>query len=59
MAKDFIQKIGLKKGALRKSLKIKKGKDIPEKALQKAAKAPGKLGQRGRFALTLAKLRKK
>jgi len=44
---------------LRKSLGVKKGKKIPLKKLNKAAKAPGKLGQRARFAKTLSKLRKK
>jgi hypothetical protein len=29
------------------------GKNIPAKALNKAAKAPGKLGQRARLAKTL------
>ena len=48
-----------KPGALRKSLGIKKGKTIPKSVLNKAAKAPGKLGQRARFAKTLKKLRKK
>lgn len=59
MGKEFIQEAIKKPGALRKSLKVKKGKDIPQKALNKAAKAPGKLGQRARFAKTLAKLRRK
>ena len=40
-------------------IKAKKGKKIPLKKLNKAAKAPGKLGQRARFAKTLSKLRKK
>ena len=58
------QKLNIKKaikkpGALRKSLGIKKGKTIPKSVLNKAAKAPGKLGQRARFAKTLKKLRKK
>lgn len=48
-----------KPGALRKSLGIKKGKKIPKKKLDAAAKKPGKLGQRARFAETLAKLRPK
>jgi hypothetical protein len=42
-----------KPGSLRKSLGIKKGQKIPVKTLNKAAKAPGKLGQRARFAKTL------
>ena len=59
MGKKFIQAIGLKKGALRKQLKVKKGKDIPKGKLEKAAKAGGIEGKRARFALTLAKLRRK
>jgi hypothetical protein len=53
MAKDdrWMQKLNLKKGALRKSLKIKKGKKIPLAKLKAAAKKPGKLGQRARLAL--------
>ena len=54
-----IKKAIKKPGALRKSLGIKKGKTIPKSVLNKAAKAPGKLGQRARFAKTLKKLRKK
>ena len=41
-----------------KALDIKKGEKIPLAKLNKAAKAKGKLGQRARFAKTLAKLRK-
>jgi lipopolysaccharide export system protein LptA len=55
----FIQKIGLKKGALHKQLGIPEGEKIPLKVLEKAAKAKGKLGQRARFALTLRKLVKR
>jgi hypothetical protein len=58
MAKKFIQEAIKKPGALRKSLKIKKGEKIPEKKLEAAAKKPGKLGQRARFAETLKKMRK-
>ena len=54
-----IKKAIKKPGSLRKSLGIKKGKTIPKSVLNKAAKAPGKLGQRARFAKTLKKLRKK
>ena len=55
-------KPGLKRGGRikkKKKLDIKKGKTIPKSVLKKAAKAPGKKGQRARFALTLEKLRKK
>ncbi len=42
-----------KPGALREELGVKKGEKIPAKKLAKAAKAPGKLGQRARLAETL------
>lgn len=42
-----------KPGALRSQLGVKKGKKIPLKTLNAAAKKPGKLGQRARFAKTL------
>ena len=45
-------------GSLRKSLKAKKGKDIPVSKIKAAAKKKGKLGKRARLALTLRKLRK-
>ena len=48
-----IKKAIKKPGALRKSLGVKLGQKIPVKALNKAAKAPGKMGQRARFAKTL------
>jgi hypothetical protein len=48
-----IKKAIKKPGSLRKSLGTKKGQKIPVKALNKAAKASGKLGQRARFAKTL------
>lgn len=47
-----------KPGSLRKSLGIKKGKDIPEKKLKAASKKPGKLGQRARLAETLKSFNK-
>jgi hypothetical protein len=48
-----------KPGALRSALGAKKGKPIPAKKLAKAAKAPGKLGQRARFAQMLKGFKKK
>lgn len=57
--KNFIQGAIKKPGALRKSLKTKEGKNIPEKKLEKAAEKGGKLGKRARLALTLKKLREK
>ena len=47
------------KGALRQELRAKKGKPIPEKKLEKAAKAKGVLGKRARLAETLKGMRKK
>lgn len=40
-------------GALHKELGVPEGKDIPDKKLDRAAKAGGKLGQRARLAETL------
>lgn len=61
MANDWIQKAIKKPGALRKTLKVKKGKDIPLAKLKKAAS--GTLGpkteRRARLALTLRKMRSK
>ena len=60
MAEKWIQK-ALKpstKGALRKSLGVKEGQTIPAGKLAKAAKAPGKMGQRARLAQTLKGLKK-
>ena len=54
--KNWIQGAIKKPGALRKSLKIKKGQKIPLKKLQSAAKKGGKLGQRARLAITLRRL---
>ena len=48
-----IKKAIKKPGALRKALGIKAGQKITASKLNKAAKAPGKLGQRARFAKTL------
>jgi hypothetical protein len=52
--KDAIKK----PGALRKAMKAKEGENIPKEKLAKAAKAPGKMGQRARLAQTLAKMKK-
>jgi len=54
----FIQKAIKKPGALRAELGVKKGQKIPAKTLAKAAKAPGKLGQRARFAQVLKGFKK-
>jgi len=47
------------KGALRKKLGAKKGKKIPAKKLNAAAKKGGKIGKEARLAKTLRKIRKK
>jgi hypothetical protein len=57
--KEFwIQEAIKNKGSLRKSLKAKKGKNIPVSKLKTAAKKKGKIGKRARLALTLRKLSK-
>ena len=48
-----------KPGALHEQMGVPKGQKIPAKKLAKAAKAPGKLGQRARLAETLGKMGKK
>jgi hypothetical protein len=58
VAEKWIQKAIKSPGALRKSLGVKEGKTIPAGKLAKAAKAPGKMGQRARLAQTLKKLGK-
>ena len=57
--KKWIQEAIKKPGALKKSLDVKEGEKIPAKKLAKAAKAPGKMGQRARLAETLKKMKKK
>lgn len=59
MARKFISGAIKHPGALHKMLGIKPGKTIPPTVLAKAAKAPGKLGQRARFAEELKGFRKK
>ena len=58
-AKLDISKAIKKPGALHEQMGVPKGKKIPAKALAKAAKAPGKLGQRARFAQILKGFKKK
>ena len=53
MAEKWIQKAIKKPGALKKALGVSADKKIPAKTLAKAAKVPGKLGQRARLAKTL------
>ncbi len=56
--KHWIKDAIKKPGALKKQLGVPAGKNIPAKVLAKAAKAPGKLGQRARLAETLKKMHK-
>ena len=53
MADKWIQKAIKKPGALHRALDVPMGKKIPASKLNKATKAPGKLGQRARLAKTL------
>lgn len=55
--KHWIAKAIKNPGALHKELGVPEGKKIPAKKLAKAAKAPGKLGQRARLAETLKKMK--
>ena len=48
-----------KPGQLHKDLGVAQGKTIPKAKLDAAAKKGGKVGQRARFAETMAKMRKK
>ena len=57
--KKWIKKAIKKPGALREEMGVKKGEKIPKKELAKAAKKPGKTGQRARLATTLSKMKKK
>ena len=54
----WIQEAIKKPGALKASLGVKSSEKIPAKKLAKAAKAPGKMGQRARLAQTLKGLKK-
>lgn len=58
MAEKWIQKAIKKPGALRSALGVKGDKPIPAGKLAKAAKAPGKMGQRARLAQTLKGMKK-
>lgn len=51
--KNWIKGAIKKPGALRSSLGVPEGKNIPAKTLAAAAKKPGKMGQRARLAKTL------
>lgn len=53
-AKQWIQAIHMKKGALHRELGVPQGKKIPARKLEAAAHKGGKEGQRARLAQTLA-----
>lgn len=62
MAKKWIQKALSDKGdkgRLHRALNVPKGKKIPAKKLNAAAKKSGKVGKMARMAKTLKKMRKK
>ena len=56
--KNWIASAIKKPGALHEQLGVPKDKKIPAKTLDKASKAPGKLGQRARLAQTLKGFKK-
>ena len=56
--KNWIQNAIKKPGQLHKDLGVPAGKKIPASKLAAAAKKPGKVGQRARFAETLKKMKK-
>jgi len=56
MAKKWIQKMHMKKGALHKELGVPEDENIPEKKLAAAAKKGGVEGKRARLAKTLKKM---
>lgn len=60
MAKKWIQKMHMKKGALHRELGVPEGKKIPEKKLKKAEKSDNPtLRKRAQLAETFKKMRKK
>lgn len=56
--KNWIQNAIKKPGQLHKDLGVPQGQKIPAGKLAAAAKKPGKVGQRARFAETLKKMKK-
>jgi hypothetical protein len=55
----FIQGAIKRPGQLHRDLGVPQGQKIPQGKLQAAAKRPGKVGQRARFAETLEGMRRK
>jgi hypothetical protein len=58
MAKNWIKGAIKKKGALRRAARVKKGKKIPMKTLNRLAKKGGVTGRRARLAKTLRRMHK-
>jgi hypothetical protein len=58
MTVKWINKAIKHPGALHRELGVPAGQKIPEAKLEKAAHAPGKLGQRARLAETLEGFKK-
>jgi hypothetical protein len=56
--KKFIQKAIKKPGQLHRDLGVPQGEKIPAAKVATAAKKPGKIGQRARFAQTLKGMNK-
>lgn len=56
MAKNFIAKALKRPGELHRDLNVPAKDKIPKAKLDAAAKKPGKVGQRARFAKTLEKM---
>ena len=56
MGKNFIKGAIKKPGALHTDLGVPQGTKIPKSKLDAAAKKPGKVGERARFAKTLEKM---
>lgn len=58
MPEHWIQKIGMKKGALHEKLGVPEGKKIPMKKIKAAEKKGGKIGKEAHLAETLKKMKK-
>lgn len=59
MAKPFIKQAIQRPGALHDDLGVPQGQTIPVAKIDAAAKEPGVVGERARFAKTLRKMNKK
>jgi len=59
MSRKWIRGAHLRRGALHRMLGIPLDRRIPQRVLEKAARAPGLLGRRARAALNLRRLRRR